>query len=162
MGSAKGGLAWVWKNWVLVIVSLLLLILVIVWGARGGTPDEVIPTNRPAATADTSPGASGTSGAETGSGGQQDGLATIAYDDLPREAKTTLGLIAKGGPYPYKQDGTTFRNRERLLPTDGRYQEFTVVTPGERDRGARRIIKERRGTLYYTDDHYESFKRIRR
>ncbi|KNX37852.1 ribonuclease domain-containing protein [Luteipulveratus halotolerans] len=159
MADAKSGLAWVWKNWVLVIVSLLLLILVIVWGARGGTPDEVIPTTRPAATADSSAGASGAASDPTG---QQDDLPTIAYADLPREAKTTLGLIARGGPYPYKQDGMTFRNRERLLPADGRYQEFTVVTPDERDRGARRIIKERRGTLYYTDDHYESFKRIRR
>ncbi|MDF8263079.1 ribonuclease domain-containing protein [Luteipulveratus flavus] len=145
---------WVWKNWVAVVLSLLLLILVIVWGARSGSPDPA-PSARPAASS--TAGASGsTAGATTQA---PDDLPTIAYDDLPREAKATLALIAKGGPYPYRQDGKTFQNRERLLPP-GRYQEFTVVTPGEDDRGARRVIKERGGTLYYTGDHYKTFRRI--
>jgi ribonuclease T1 len=86
----------------------------------------------------------------------------ITKDQLPREAVETLVLIRKGGPFPYPQDGATFGNRERLLPARERgwYREYTVKTPGARDRGARRIVAARDGTLYYTDDHYRTFKRI--
>jgi ribonuclease T1 len=80
---------------------------------------------------------------------------------LPREARDTLGLIRKGGPFPYKQDGTVFGNREGLLPKQprGYYREYTVRTPGSRDRGARRIVAGGE-QYYYTDDHYRSFRRI--
>ena len=90
--------------------------------------------------------------------------AEIRLADLPREARETLVLIEKGGPFPYAQDGRTFHNRERLLPRRerGYYVEFTVKTPGARDRGARRIVAGRGGELYYTADHYRSFKRIMR
>lgn len=82
---------------------------------------------------------------------------------LPLEARRTLELIKKGGPYPYKRDGTTFGNRERLLPQrdHGYYREFTVPTPGARDRGALRIVSGRNGEYYYTADHYDSFSKIR-
>jgi ribonuclease T1 len=82
--------------------------------------------------------------------------------DLPVEARHTVDLIRKGGPFPYQRDGAVFGNRERLLPARERgwYREYTVRTPGARDRGARRIVAGRDGTLYYTDDHYRSFKRI--
>ena len=82
--------------------------------------------------------------------------------ELPREARETLQLIQRGGPYPYPQDGRTFHNRERLLPPRerGYYAEFTVKTPGARDRGARRIVAGRGGEYYYTADHYRSFKRV--
>ena len=88
----------------------------------------------------------------------------IGLADLPREARETLQLIEKGGPYPYAQDGRTFHNRERLLPSrePGYYSEFTVRTPGASERGARRIVAGRSGELYYTADHYRSFKRIMR
>lgn len=81
---------------------------------------------------------------------------------LPTEARDTIALIKKGGPFPYQKDGTAFGNREALLPkrVRGWYREYTVKTPGARDRGARRIVGGRDGTLYYTDDHYRSFKRI--
>lgn len=87
------------------------------------------------------------------------GYQTIAYADLPAEAKATLELITKGGPYPYRQDGTVFANRERLLPQQqrGYYLEFTVPTPGEKDRGARRIIAGSDGERFYTQDHYRTF-----
>jgi ribonuclease T1 len=91
-----------------------------------------------------------------------DRLPTIALSQLPAEARQTLQLIERGGPFPYAQDGATFGNRERLLPErqQGYYREFTVVTPGSPDRGARRIVAGQGGELYYTDDHYDSFKRI--
>jgi ribonuclease T1 len=86
----------------------------------------------------------------------------IEKKQLPKEAVETLALIKKGGPYPYERDGVAFGNRERLLPPRERgwYREFTVRTPGEKTRGARRIVAGRDGTLYYSDDHYRSFKRI--
>ena len=42
----------------------------------------------------------------------------------------------------------------------GYYREFTVPTPGSRDRACRRIIFGRDGDAYYTDDHYRTLKRI--
>jgi ribonuclease T1 len=82
---------------------------------------------------------------------------------LPPEAVATLALIRKGGPYPYAKDGSVFGNREGLLPKQkhGYYREYTVRTPKVRTRGARRIVKGASGELFYTDDHYNSFKRIR-
>jgi ribonuclease T1 len=86
----------------------------------------------------------------------------ISGKQLPREALETIALIRKGGPFPHLRDGVTFGNREKLLPARERgwYREYTVNTPGARDRGARRIVAGRDGTLYYTDDHYRSFRRI--
>lgn len=90
-------------------------------------------------------------------------LASVDLADLPPEARDTLDLIAAGGPYPHEQDGDTFVNREGLLPPaeEGFYREYTVPTPGEDDRGARRIVTGEDGTAYYTADHYDSFTRIR-
>ena len=93
--------------------------------------------------------------------------AEIGVAGLPPEARETLALIRLGGPFPYRQDGSAFSNRERLLPPRerGYYREYTVKTPGAKDRGARRIISggEPRAPreFYYTDDHYRSFSRIR-
>jgi len=91
-----------------------------------------------------------------------DALSAIGIAQLPPEARTTLGLIERGGPFPYRKDGTVFGNRERLLPPNprGYYREYTVPTPGSRDRGARRIVAGEQGERYYTADHYRSFKRI--
>ncbi len=86
----------------------------------------------------------------------------IEKKQLPKEAIETIALIRQGGPFRHERDGVTFGNREKLLPARERgwYREYTVRTPGERTRGARRIVAGRDGTLYYTDDHYRSFKRI--
>ncbi|MBE0626374.1 MAG: ribonuclease [Burkholderiales bacterium] len=91
--------------------------------------------------------------------------------DLPGEARATLALIKAGGPFAYAKDGSVFGNREKLLPPRerGYYREYTVKTPGARDRGARRIVagagdlgvERSSGEYYYSDDHYNSFRRIR-
>ena len=87
----------------------------------------------------------------------------VGATGLPDEALATLALIKQGGPFPFRKDGMTFQNRERRLPKRGRdyYREYTVPTPGARDRGARRIIAGAGGELYYTADHYRTFVRIR-
>ena len=87
----------------------------------------------------------------------------IPAAELPVEARATLELIQKGGPFPYAKDGAVFGNREGLLPKQrrGYYREYTVRTPGIRTRGARRIVGGASGEFFYTDDHYNSFKRIR-
>jgi ribonuclease T1 len=90
----------------------------------------------------------------------------IAAQDLPLEARQTLVLIKRGGPFPFVKDGVVFGNYEGLLPKRkrGYYHEFTVPTPGSRSRGARRIISGGDPMLteefYYTDNHYASFRRI--
>ena len=95
-----------------------------------------------------------------GPGSQPDEVTRSA---LPPEARDTLARIEGGGPFPYRKDGATFHNREGLLPArnQGYYREYTVPTPGSRDRGARRIVAGAGGERYYSDDHYRSFKRIR-
>lgn len=89
-------------------------------------------------------------------------VAAVAVQGLPAEARQTLWLIREGGPFPYERDAVVFGNRERLLPPRARgyYREYTVPTPGLTHRGARRIVAGRGGELYYSDDHYRSFKRI--
>ena len=86
----------------------------------------------------------------------------VALSSLPAEATDTYHLIQQGGPYPYDQDGTVFQNRESLLPacSSGYYHEYTVVTPGSGDRGARRIVTGEGGEYFYTGDHYASFQLI--
>ena len=95
----------------------------------------------------------------------------VALADLPPEATQTLRLIQSGGPFPYPQkDGSVFGNFEKRLPIRprGYYREYTVPTPGSRDRGARRIVAGEgkngnvatSGEYYYTANHYRSFARI--
>ena len=91
----------------------------------------------------------------------------VALSSLPKEAQQTQRLIRSGGPFPYAKDGSVFGNRERLLPRRERgfYREYTVPTPGARNRGARRIIcGGHRPTdpeaCFYTADHYASFRQI--
>jgi ribonuclease T1 len=90
-------------------------------------------------------------------------IAEIRIDELPREARETIALIRKGGPFPYAKDGAVFGNREGTLPRAkrGYYREYTVKTPRVRTRGARRIVAGASGELYYSDDHYNHFRRVR-
>ena len=90
-------------------------------------------------------------------------IGTVPLAKLPPEAKTTIGLIERGGPFPYPQkDGTVFGNFEKRLPIAARgyYREYTVPTPGARNRGARRIIATQQREYYYTGDHYATFAKI--
>jgi len=95
-----------------------------------------------------------------------DGVAAVHVAELPRQGQETYGLIRQGGPFPHDKDGTVFGNRERLLPAEkrGYYREYTVKTPGSRDRGARRIVcggpARTPHACYYTADHYASFHKI--
>lgn len=92
--------------------------------------------------------------------------AVIHVAELPRQGRETYGLIRQGGPFPYDKDGAVFGNRERMLPQARRgfYREYTVSTPGSRDRGARRIVcggpPREPHACYYTADHYASFRMI--
>lgn len=92
----------------------------------------------------------------------------VVLADLPPEAAQTLALIRQGGPFPHpRKDGSVFGNFEKRLPLQprGYYREYTVPTPGARNRGARRIVSGGEpccsGEYYYTGDHYRTFARIR-
>jgi ribonuclease T1 len=99
-------------------------------------------------------------------GSAQATAATVHVTELPRQGRETYELIRQGGPFPYDKDGAVFGNRERQLPAEkrGYYREYTVRTPGSRDRGARRIVcggpPRQPHACYYTADHYANFRRI--
>ncbi|MEU9096192.1 ribonuclease [Streptomyces sp. NPDC048361] len=90
-------------------------------------------------------------------------VGSVCYSALPSQAHDTLDLIARGGPFPYSQDGVVFQNREGVLPkqSSAYYHEYTVITPGAPTRGTRRIITgERSQEDYYTADHYVTFRLV--
>ena len=98
--------------------------------------------------------------------------ADIALAELPKEGRAMHALVLKGGPFPYPKDGVTFGNFEGNLPKKARgyYREYTVPTPGAKNRGARRIVcgaeaREWRNhapaACWYTGDHYQSFQKIK-
>jgi len=94
------------------------------------------------------------------------GVAAVGISELPVQARQTLELIKRGGPFPYARDGKIFGNYEQILPQQkrGHYREYTVPTPGKRNRGARRIVAggvPQPVEFFYTADHYASFRRIR-
>ncbi|MGJ7509398.1 ribonuclease domain-containing protein [Variovorax sp. GT1P44] len=101
-----------------------------------------------------------------GSSAAQPAQETIALAELPVQGQRTYGAILSGGPFRYEKDGAVFGNRERVLPQErrGHYREYTVETPGSRDRGARRIVcggeRTAPSNCWYTADHYASFRRI--
>lgn len=146
----------------LAIIVMFGVLLVAGRGLLGGAATDPTPTPSVGAGATASPPGSGTSG--PGRVEPVSGLPIVALSDLPPEAADTIRLIDRGGPFPYRQDGATFENREGLLPERPRdhYREYTVVTPGSDDRGARRIVVGQDGAMYWTADHYDSFAWIDR
>ena len=142
----------------LLVIAVVLLIGGL-WGMRVAQQPPP-PQFAPSLGADLSSGSNSQAAAEAQS------RAATARDPLPAflppEARETIALIQRGGPYPHRQDGSTFGNRERQLPQRprGYYREYTVDTPGLSHRGAKRIVTggDPPDAWYYTDDHYESFR----
>lgn len=134
------------SKWIRLALLLVAALAAVEWWAPGPAPDA--------------PGGSGAADHGTVHGEQ----AARHPSSLPPEAIATLDLIGRGGPFPYGRDGTVFQNRERRLPERprGYYREYTVPTPGSRDRGARRIVSggDPPEVFYYTDDHYRSFRAV--
>lgn len=135
------------------VKAVLIVLVTIVAMSCGGeaTPSATAPT--------------ATQTVRTGDIDPVSGLPWIREEELPSEGRATLALIDQGGPFPFPdKDGSTFGNFEGLLPDHprGYYHEYTVVTPGSQDRGARRIITGDAGEFYWTEDHYRSFERISR
>lgn len=91
-----------------------------------------------------------------------DTSSSVARSRLPSEARETITRIQAGGPFPFDRDGIVFQNREGLLPAEPRgfYHEYTVATPGSSDRGPRRIVQASGGVLYWSPDHYRTFRQI--
>lgn len=171
-----------WKHR-LQLAAGVLLVLVALWlvlgdatgdgeGGAAGSSTTASSSSRsatssvatPSSTRRPTPSSTGrtTSSSPKGERTPDSGLPTIAASELPREGRETLRLIHRGGPFPYDRDGITFQNRERILPAQprGYYAEYTVPTPGESDRGARRLVAGDDGDVYFTDDHYRSFRQV--
>jgi ribonuclease T1 len=127
----------------LLALVMLILLLLIGYAARAVTThhDSQQSPSRTASTASSHPSAQ------------------TPLSSLPPEAQQTVALVRAGGPFPYSHDGIVYDNLENQLPSEPRgfYHEYTVVTPGSDDRGARRIITGQGGQFYYTADHYGSF-----
>jgi ribonuclease T1 len=75
----------------------------------------------------------------------------------------TLARIEAGERDPHRNDGGVFGNREGRLPQkpSGYYREYVVRTPGISHAGPQRLIIGKQGEVFYTSDHYASFRRIR-
>jgi ribonuclease T1 len=148
------------------LLGLAVLAFVLVGAPETGTaPPGAGPTSAAAAGPTAQPGTAGPvapAPPAPPAPANPSGLPEVKASELPAEARQTLALIARGGPYPYSRDDATFGNFERLLPrkASGYYKEYTVRTPGESDRGARRIVAGQAGDKYYTADHYISFRFI--
>ena len=145
-------------RWLLLLAAAVLLVAWLVTGGGRGDDERAGDAGSTTRSASSGP-------ADTGASDAASGLPVVRLADLPPEAGRTVELIDAGGPFPEPEhDGGTFGNREELLPDRpmGYYREYTVPTPGAGDRGARRIVAGDGGELYWTDDHYSSFSRIRR
>ena len=158
-------------------VRAVIALLAVLTGRGGGGGESSSPSSKysPATYSDgpsgssSGPSAGGSGRASSGAtasgtSGDGDAADVVPVAQLPAQARATLKLIDAGGPFPYSRDGIVFANREGRLPKHPRgwYHEYTVETPGESDRGARRLIQGKDGTIYYTGDHYESFRRVQR
>lgn len=144
------------------IVVALAVLLTGWWQQRASTPHGPPPGGPPAS----SPAAPEASSPPVTPEASSPPAASSRLDAIPAserpQLEQTLALIAKGGPFPYKKDGTVFQNRENKLPQRprGYYREYTVPTPGAANRGARRVVQGRDGDTWYTSDHYNTFVRI--
>jgi len=138
------------------VLALLLLTALLRLDADDPTSG---PGAAPGAGSSARPGPRASTGRDPASG-----LPLVDLASLTAEARRTVTLVDRGGPFPYRRDGVVFDNRQRVLPRQaaGYYHEYTVPTPGSDDRGARRLVTGDRGEVFYTDDHYLTFARVRR
>ncbi len=138
-------------------VLLALLAVLTLAGCGSGTATLEAPTAQTGA----AQAAGGTCPAPSSSapGAAESRLPVKSLCALPPEAASVWKTISTGGRPAYPKDGTVFGNFERRLPQKqrGYYKEYTVPTPGERTRGARRLVSGQGRELYYTADHYGSF-----
>jgi ribonuclease T1 len=150
----------------LLLTALVVLAMAAFGGAGllGQQTESTTPGTASSST--TTPGGTSTSAAAKQSPAQRavnpSSLPEIRESALPVEGRRMLALVRAGGPFEYGQDDQVFGNFERVLPVRDRgyYREYTVPTPGESDRGARRIVAGNGGEKYYTGDHYATFKYI--
>lgn len=146
------------------LLGALLVVLLLWWSqSEDEAPAPPEPSSGQERTVD-SIGPAQTS-PESGPGASSKGLPTVRLADLPREAQEVVAAIDAGGPFAHPDsDGSHFGNYERVLPQRprGHYRKYTVPTPGLDHRGARRIVVGADGVMYWSDDHYASFARIRR
>ncbi len=177
--SFVGGHSW-WKTWGLRL-GLLLIAAAVVLLATTSSGQQESSRSPSTDTADISLPSFGTNGESESQGAAPDALdgsepaesgpdgyepftdlPPVNVADLPSEAWDTLDLISQSGPYPFSKDDSVFQNREGILPDQprGYYREYTVITPGADNRGARRIVAGEGGELFYTEDHYNSFSEI--
>lgn len=73
-----------------------------------------------------------------------------------------ISRIASGDRLHFANDGSTFQNREGRLPKhpSGYYREWVVPTKGVGGPGPQRIVTGAGGEVWYTPDHYKTFKRM--
>jgi ribonuclease T1 len=131
--------------------AVVVLVVVALWLARSApTTDAAAGSVRSTATSVGSPTT------------PDSGLATVAESRLPQVARDTLALVRAGGPFPYEEDGRTFQNREGILPDRARgyYREYTVKKGRGGDRGPLRLVRGEGGDVFWTDDHYDSFRQV--
>lgn len=139
-------------------LAIVLVVVALTWFIQRPQSPPPAPTRSSAGVSTSAT----TGGAASATNTPTSGLSTIDESALPVQARTTLELIRAGGPFPHRQDDATFSNREGILPKQARgyYREYTVRTPGSSDRGPRRIVAGRDHDLYWTTDHYASFRQI--
>lgn len=148
-------------RWLRIVVAVTVA-AVVGWLLLNDGGDEPVGSASPTSIVVSSPVTVGDGDGGRGATIAVSGLPAGYTDELPPEVLDVLDLIESGGPYPYRQDGSTFFNREGRLPLEEEryYREFTVETPGSLDRGARRLVVGERGEVFYTDDHYDSFVEV--
>jgi ribonuclease T1 len=82
---------------------------------------------------------------------------------LPQQARgcTSDTLLTKSAACGRRCEADAPAPKGSAPPCRVRYHEYTVLTPGARNRGARRIVCGVFPECYFTADHYRTFQRIR-
>jgi len=163
--APRGARSWLPRTRLTWLLAALVAVAVLAGGAAVGWWSAGRSTVDPVVTGSARPGSAsaGSAGAAV-AGTPVSGLPTVRVAELPPEARTVLATLDAHGTFRYSQDGTVFGNFEHRLPArpDGYYHEYTVPTPGSRDRGARRLVVGLDGDVYYTGDHYATFRQVLR